>query len=491
MDFERASPMPAPARALFAWHASAGAFERLAPPWQAIRVVQRRWGRGNRFIGEGAVLRMALRVGPLALPWVAEHTHYDPPTSFRDLQRTGPFARWEHTHWCLPGEAEGNSLLRDSVFYDPPGGGLGRLLGGAKIARDLDRLFWFRHERTAADLARHAAGPAPMTVAIAGSSGLIGTALAAFLSTGGHRVVRLVRRPADPDPVDGFEQRRWQPEAMELDPASLADVDAVVNLCGRDVSRGRWTDRSLARMEASRTAPTALLARTIAGLPASRRPRVLVNASGLHAYGDRGDEVLTERSRPGSGALASMVARWEAATRPADLAGVRVVCLRLGMVLAARGGVLPRLLGPTRLGLGGPVGQGRQWWPWIGLDDVLGVCLHALGDEGLAGPVNACAPNPAAAADVTQAIAEAAGTPAVLGLPAPIARAALGRARADELLLASIQAEPAALTDRGFTFHTPTPRRAVGWELGVRRMCAGHAGHTAPRAPATGAPHTA
>lgn len=464
--FHAESVMPCDARTLYDWHARPGALERLQPPWQRVRVVERTPGADHPRIGEGARVRLQLRMGPWSVPWIAQHADHRPGERFTDRQLVGPFDRWVHEH-RFESVDERTSRLVDHVSYQPPGGALGAALLGGRIRRELDRLFWYRHRRTRLDLARHAHGPAPMTVAIAGSSGMIGSALAAFLATGGHRVVRLVRRRPDPAPLDGLEQRWWNPHAHEICPYALAGVDAVVNLCGQDVSRGRWTPARRTQLLASRVRPTRTLADAIASLPSSDRPRVLINASGAHAYGQGGDRPLTEADGPGDGFLAHLVQRWEAATRPAQAVGVRVVHARLGIVLGATGGVLARLRLPTLLGLAGPIGSGRQWWPWIGLDDAIGAIHHMLASDRLHGPVNVCAPNAATANDVIAAIAQALRRPSALGLPAGVARCLLGRQKAQELLLASLRAEPRALEAAGFRWLHPTLLEAVGWELGI------------------------
>lgn len=474
--FHATSVMPCDARALYDWHARPGAFERLCPPWRRVRVIERRPGEGNPRIGNGTVIRIGIPIAGAMIPWVARHEGHTPGEGFEDRQITGPLAACHHVHRFVPIHGR-SSELDDTVTYATPAGALGSLALGGSVERELDRLFWYRHERTRADLERHVNGPTPKTIAIAGSSGMIGTALAAFLSTGGHRVVRLVRKAAETKPIDDIEQRRWDPVGRDLSPGALADVDVVVNLCGSNVASGRWTDKRKAELERSRVGPTSLLANAIASLPNADRPELLINASGAHAYGDGGDEPLTEQSERGHGYLASLVRKWEAATRPAEAAGVRVIHARLGMVLGASGGALKSLMLPTKLGLAGPIGTGRQWWPWIGLDDTVGALHFLLSQDGLSGPVNICAPDAATANDVVSAIAEAARRPAVVGLPAGAARTLMGPEMAGESLLASTRAEPEVLGTRGFRWQRPTLSAAIGWELGIRRLVEGHA-HT-------------
>lgn len=467
--FHASSMMPCDARTLYDWHANAGALERLTPPWQRVTIAERHRGADHPRIGNGAIARLMVGLGPLNMPWVAEHFDHDPPHGFSDRQLSGPFGSWMHRHE-FSNEGNGLSRLDDRIRYEAPAGFLGSVLLGGKLAADLDRLFWFRHERTRADLARHARTDEKLTIAIAGSSGMIGSALAAFLSTGGHKVIRLVRGRAEPDPIDGIAQRHWDPAASEISPYTLSGVDAVVNLCGENIADGRWTEKRKARLRRSRVQPTSLLAKTMASLPSSERPKVLINASGVHAYGDLGDEPLTEDAGWGDGFLADLVRAWEAAAWPAESVGVRLVFARFGMVLGAGGGALKALMAPTKFGLSGPIGTGRQWWPWIGLDDAIGAVQHAIMDDDLDGPVNVCAPDAATANDVSSAVAEAVRRPAVLGLPAGAARAMLGEEMAGDMLLSSTRAEPARLGEAGFRWMHPTLLDAVGWELGVRRL---------------------
>ncbi|MDR7554161.1 MAG: TIGR01777 family oxidoreductase [Armatimonadota bacterium] len=292
-----------------------------------------------------------------------------------------------------------------------------------------------------------------MRVMMAGASGLIGRAVAAALRAEGHQVQRLVRRaPAAPDEVS------WDPAGGGLDPAALAGADAVVNLAGRAIARWPWTRRARDEMVASRVGATRLLVETIGRLDA--RPSVFVSASAIGYYGDRGDEVLTESSDPGRGFLADLVQAWEAEARRARAYGVRVVCTRFGLVVAPRGGVLAPLLLPFRLGLGGPLGSGRQWWSWVHLDDVVGAVLTALRVPALDGPMNVVSPAPVTQREFARALGAALRRPAVLPVPAVALRLVLG-AMADETILASQRVRPATLEAVGFVFRWPELRPAL------------------------------
>lgn len=281
-----------------------------------------------------------------------------------------------------------------------------------------------------------------MRVVIAGGHGLLGSALADHLATGGHDVVRLSRSGAGP--------ASWDPAAGRLDPAVLAGADALVNLGGASLA-APWTAAHRERVVTSRLEPTALLARTLTALAATgEAPKVWLQASAVGWYGDRGDEVLTEESGPGTGFLADLCTRWEAASEPAAEAGIAVAHLRTGVVLARGGGALKPLLPVVRLGLGGPLGPGDNWWPWIALRDHVRAVSHLLG-AGLTGPVNLVGPAPARQRDVVRAVARQLRRPAVLKVPAAVLRLVL-REAADEMVLASQRALPSRLAASGFEF---------------------------------------
>jgi uncharacterized protein len=282
-----------------------------------------------------------------------------------------------------------------------------------------------------------------MLVAITGSSGLIGSALVARLEELGHEVRRVVRSGGGPGTIS------WDPQAGTIDAAGFEGVAAVVHLAGESIAAVRWTAAKRRRILESRTTGTSLLATTLAGL--GSKPSVLVSASGVNHYGDRGEEELTEASGRGDGFLADVTVAWEDATIPAADAGIRTVVLRNGVVLAGHGGALGPQLPLFKLGLGARFGDGRQWLPWISLPDEVDAIVHLLTAD-VHGPVNACAPNPVRNADFTRILGRVLGRPAVLRVPRFAPRVVLGRQLADELLLVSMRAVPRTLLDSGFRF---------------------------------------
>jgi uncharacterized protein (TIGR01777 family) len=447
------SELPFPVEDVFAWHARPGALERLTPPWEPTEVLAR---EGTIRDGDRALLR--LRAGR----WEAVHRDFVDGRQFVDEQVRGPFRRWVHTHRFAP--APSGCTVEDDVEYALPLGALGQAAAGRAVERRLARLFQYRHAQLRADLARHAEaralGARPLRVAVSGASGLVGRALCAFLSTGGHAVARLVRRPAR-----AADEIEWDPARGTIDAARLRDVDAVVHLAGESVG-ARWTAARKRAVRESRVAGTRLIAEALAP------PRVLVTASAVGYYGDRGDAPLDEEAGSGEGFLAGVCRDWEEAAAPAERAGVRVVRARIGVVLTPSGGALARLLPPFRAGLGGPVGSGRQVMSWVALDDLVAALHCALVDERLRGAVNVTAPAPVSQAELARALGRALGRPSVLPLPAAAVRALFGE-MGREMLLWGQRVLPRRLEAVGFRFRYPALDAALPTLLGatVEQAC--------------------
>ena len=425
---------------VFSWHTRPGAITRLTPPWLPVRVL-----REASSLRDGeAVLGL-----PGGLRWTAVHQpgDYDPPYAFAD-ELSSPLLSWRHLHqFSVTGER--STLVTDVVETPLP-------------ARTFRSMLIYRHRQLAADLAAlarsgdmGAAGTEPLTIAVTGSGGLIGTALTALLTTSGHRVIRLVRRL----PRHAGE-RYWRPE--DPGPELLDGVDALIHLAGASIG-GRFTPERKAEIRDSRILPTRRLAELAAAgqektSPASdqNRLKAFISASAIGFYGpDRADEVLTEDSARGDGFLADVVADWEDAARPAAAAGLRTVQVRTGIVQTPRGGML-RLLSPLfEAGLGGRLGSGKQWLAWIGLDDLLDVYLRAVLDPGLSGPVNAVAPEPVRNADYTRTLAAVLHRPALLPVPGLGPRLLLGAEGAREIAQASQYVRPERLIEAGHVFRQP------------------------------------
>ncbi|MBU3729287.1 MAG: TIGR01777 family protein [Phycisphaerales bacterium] len=478
--------MPAPREMLAAWHFAHGALQRLLPPWQSVDV------ESAEPLADGSRTVLRLSAGPVRTRWVAVHEQVRPGHGFIDRAERSPFARWRHEHLFLDRTDPAQSQLVDRIRYAlpwpariPPISMLAAPMARAQLAR----MFAFRHERTARDLRRHMehrarAGDRPITVAVTGATGLVGSALCAFLETGGHRVIRLVRgggpsslpgRPpsapaAPPGPVTppapatagALRDVPWNPRG-EWDASPLSGIDAVVHLAGENIAAGRWTAARKDAILRSREEGTRSLARALASL--AQPPRVLVSASGVGYYGHSDAPAIDESGAPGAGFLAEVARRWEQATEPAEASGMRVVRLRIGVVVSARGGVVGTLRTPFNLGAGGPVGSGRQGMSWISLDDLLGAILHVIGTPSLSGPVNAVAPHPVTQRDFARAMGRAMWRPAFSPLPAFAVKLLFGE-MGQELLLSGQFAVPAALAASGFRFDSPRIGEAMAFEFG-------------------------
>jgi uncharacterized protein (TIGR01777 family) len=437
---------------LFAWHTRPGAFERLCPPWQSVEIEE------PAPVADGSRVRLSLRKGPLKFRWVAEHREVTPDRGFTDVQRSGPFKRWIHRHDF---EAlDGGSVLRDRIDYEIKGGRLGRLLLGRQVWRDLSTTFAFRHDTTFRDLERHRSfvRKPRLRIAVTGSSGLVGRNLVPLLTTGGHQVVRLVRRPSE-DPGASS----WRPEVGLVSPQTMPPFDSLVHLAGENISSGRWTTARKERIRASRVDGTRNLIRSLARMESP--PRTLVCASAIGYYGSRGDELLDEGSAPGSGFLAQVCREWEEAAGEAADLGIRVVMLRFGIILSPAGGALAKMLPPFKAGVGGRLGSGHQFMSWISIDDAIGAVYHALLDERLSGPVNVVAPEAATNEEVTRTLGRVLRRPTLFPVPKIGARLLFGE-MADEMLLASTRVRPRALEKAGFGFNDkhldPTLARLLG-----------------------------
>ena len=448
MGIEYASVVAHPLDEVFAWHTRPGAMRRLVPPWQPMRVVKE-----TESLADGtAILGL-----PAGLRWIARHdpAAYDPPYQFRDVLSSKGLMTlpprvigwWRHTH-RYSDAGHGTTRVHDIVDTTVP-------------AFALRSTFAYRHRQLSEDLAAHsdaaAAGARELTVAITGSSGLVGTALGAFLTTGGHRVIRLVRgEPADDN------ERRWVPDEPAAD--LLDGVDAVIHLAGESIA-GRFTEAHRRAIRESRIGPTRRLAEVAAATGGRLTTFVSASAVGFYGY-DCGNTELDEDSPRGDGFLAEVVADWESATAPAAEAGLRVVAVRTGIVQAAAGGTLKLLRPLFAAGLGGRLGSGRQWLSWIGIDDLLDIYYRAIYDNRLTGPVNAVGPEPVRNSEYTKALAATLHRPALLPVPAFGPRLLLGKQGAVELAEANQRVRPAKLEALGHRFRSTTVTDALAHQLG-------------------------
>lgn len=449
------STIPASAEELYQWHLREGAIERLTPPWSSMQVTE---GRGSISNESRRVLRVP--AGPLRVKWVARHHSFIEGRQFCDEQISGPFRKWIHTHRFIP-TADGQSILEDSIEYELPFGAVGRCFGESSVRKINERVFPWRHLRTQHDLKLHArfADKPRLRIAITGASGLIGSNLKHFLTTGGHEVFTLVRK----QPNSAAREIFWNPDTGEIERAALEGMDAVIHLAGKNIAGGRWTASYLREVLDSRTRGTALIAKTIAELTAP--PAVLISASAIGYYGNSETEAFTEESAPGASMLSGICEAWEAAADPARRAGIRVVHPRIGIVLSASGGTLGKLLPVFKLGVGATIGHGNQMMSWILLDDLIGGLYCALYKDTVSGPVNLTSPYPIDNHTFTWTLSEVLKQTACLRIPASVLRPMLGK-MADELLLSGANVPPQKLIEAGFSFSYPRLNKALEFELG-------------------------
>ncbi len=411
-----------------------------------------------------------LRLGPFKKIWHACHETPNPPHTFIDAQVSGPFRRWRHEHHFID-QADGRCVMEDVVDWEAPLGALGRFFGQNFIINALKRVFAWRGVMMANDLQRHEAfsKKARLRVAISGSRGMVGRALCAMLSAGGYGVVPLVRHK----PSRG--EMGWDAVQGVYPVRDLQNIDAVIHLAGENIAKGRWNAERKRAIYASRVQSTRAIGQSlIRAWGGNTQHKPFLCASAIGFYGDRGDAILDENTMAGEGFLSQVVQDWENACQPVADAGIRVVNLRLGVVLSAAGGALQKMLLPFQMGLGGPLGHGRQWFSWVGLEDVLGAILFSLHTPSIQGPVNVTAPNPLSMQAFASHLGKVLRRPAKLAVPAWALRLAMGE-MAQPLLMASQRVQPRHLIESGFSFLQPHVHQALCFALGqLSRLNRGH-----------------
>lgn len=447
----RSSSIKTGLEALSQWQLRPRTLERLLPGWMGMQV-----NRLPESIESGAELELATRgFAGARRRWRTCFEAVDPETGFREVLREGCLRSWTLER-RFRAEGEGSSRCEEHLAYS---GTLGR---PGLESRFINALDW-RHIRMRNDLARHGAGSSrPLRVLISGASGMVGCALATFLASGGHEVRRLVRRAARP----GSGEFSWDPARGEIDHAAFEGVDAVVNLSGAGIADARWTSQRMQLLHDSRVDSTRLLAET---LVATGCRAVMINASATGYYGDRPAGVVQDDDAPGQGFLPETCIAWEGAAESAREAGLRVVSLRIGVVIAFGGGILGKLRRPVLLGMAGPIGSGRQGMSWIAIDDLLGIVLQAIDDDRFTGPINAVAPEPVDNRRFMRTMGRVLRRPTVAVLPSFMARAIFGK-MGEEALLQGAFVHPERLGQLGFGFDFPDLESALRFELGRTSM---------------------
>jgi uncharacterized protein (TIGR01777 family) len=443
---------------LFEWHAREGAFERLTPSWEPVRVIERK----GKIYGElPEEVKLEINLGLASMHWHLKHIDCIPGKQFSDTQISGPFHYYKHDH-LVEALSPFTSLLIDRLEFELPFGLLGNVCGGFFIKPKLERLFRYRHQITKLDLeaAKLNKKGMHMKILISGSSGLVGKDLCAFLVHQGHDVHKLIRDKAKLDDKSIY----WNPETAELNAVQLEGFDAVINLAGENIAAKRWTKEQKTILRDSRIKSTQLLSETLAKL--NHKPKVLISASAIGFYGDRPNEMLHEAAMPAKGDyLSDLCQDWEAAANAARDAGMRVVHPRFGIILSPKGGAMSKLLTPFQMGAGGIIGNGKQVMSWIALDDVIYALHYLLMNDQISGAVNFTSPNPATNSEFTTALGKVLSRPTIFPVPSFAAKLVFGE-MADALLLSSTKAKPEALLEAGFKFSYPKLEEALRHLLG-------------------------
>ncbi|MGY8768859.1 MAG: TIGR01777 family oxidoreductase [Pirellulales bacterium] len=447
------SEVPVSVENLFQWHQSPGALARLMPPWENARLIS-----SDGSIQPGSSTTLQIKIGPIRLNWVAQHTKFSLNQHFQDIQVSGPFSFWQHDHRFEP-SGENLSFLEDQIEYRLPGGFLGGFITGQSVSRKIERMFRYRHETMIEDFKSYAQSikDSKMNIAISGSKGLVGSALWPYLENDQHQLTRLVRsNPADKEIV-------WNYQSNVFDAEKFADIDSVIHLAGESIAEGRWTKAKKQRIVDSRLLGTKFLCDNLAKLPTP--PKSIICASAIGYYGETGNHPVNEDSPQGDLFLSDVCSKWEEATQSATDAGIRVVNLRFGVILSPKGGALAKMLLPFSLGVGGKIGNGRQFWSWISLDDVISAIHFLLNNTNISGPVNIVAPHSVTNLEFTKTLGKVMRRPTIFPMPHFAARVALGE-MVNDLLFASTRVVPQKLLDTGFEFRHPDLEPALRHLLG-------------------------
>ncbi|NKE10007.1 MULTISPECIES: TIGR01777 family oxidoreductase [Kocuria] len=483
--FESTERLEYPLDRVWAWHQRPGALTRLSPEW-AQAVVSESFPP----LQPGTRARLLTSVpgtaGTVRVPFVSEHDDGPVPRSFVDRMVKGPLASWTHTHtFADPDTSTGSGrdaseacVVHDRIQYQAVPQKLrglssaGDTFAGAFTHRamhsTLAKTFADRTERLRADLAfqtqlEQRFGQQELNILIGGASGLVGSQVAALLSTAGHQVRTLVRGRRRRE-----DQVQWDPAKGILDPSAVVWADVVIHLGGKSIAT-RFTESNKQEILNSRIESTRLIVESCAALDAADRPQAFICASAIGAYGtDRGDALLSEKDDFGDGFLAEVCQQWESEAARVQELGMRWVSIRTGIVLSSLGGVLKLQLPLYLVGAGGPLGSGQQWFSWVSLDDIASMYAWAAVDESVTGPVNAVAPEPVRQKEFAKVLGKALRRPAVLPVPSFGPAVLLGRDGAKELALANQRVTPEALETVGFPFRHQRLSEALEWTLPPR-----------------------
>ncbi|MBT6843101.1 MAG: TIGR01777 family protein [Candidatus Melainabacteria bacterium] len=440
--------MPCDSKELYRWHTMPRAINRLIPPWENVKIIEH-----PDTLGSNSKVHIKLDG---FIDWKLRISELKEGESFTDTQISGPFFSWTHKHNMET--INGNhSLLVEKIDFKLPL--LNGLLGPLFTKNKLEPGFNYRFRVMNNDIKLHNKYKLkPQKILITGTSGLVGTALFDFLSSGGHQVYKLVRKQAQSE-----DEIAWDPEIGTINPKDLEGFETVIHLAGENIAGKRWSSKQKEKIRASRVNGTKLLAETLSKL--DKAPNSFICASAIGFYGDRDNELCDESTEHGKCFLAETCKEWEEACKALKRAGTRCVQTRFGIILDPRSGALAKMLPIFMLGGGGTLGNGKQWMSWIALDDVIGTILHCIATETIYGPVNTVSPIPVTNKEFTRIISKVISRPAILPAPSFGLRLALGE-MADALLLSSTKVEPTVLQDTGYDFAYPDLDSALRHMLG-------------------------
>ena len=417
-------------------------------------------------IRDGAISTFKVSLGPIGFKWMVGHFGYLQDQQFQDKMIKGPFQSWIHTHSFIPDEI-GHCIMEDKIAYSPRFGKLGPILLNNTIQNSLNQLFHYRHRILSNDinLWKIDGRNKGQKILITGSHGLIGSSLIPLLTAAGeHKITRLARPPSNRNNTNSHSIV-WDPSDDKVNVKELEGFDVVVHLAGENIF-GRWTDSKKQRILESRIKSTRLLCDSLIKL--ANPPSTLICASAIGFYGNRGDEVLDEESKPGSGFLSDVCEKWEESTETARDAGIRVVNTRFGVVLTSKGGILQKLLAPSRLGLSFRLGDSNRYIRWVSIEDAIGSIFYSIINSSISGPVNVVSPNPVTSLEFSKTLARIVKSKIMLPISQKLARMVFGELE-DVLISSSALVVPNKLSSAGYRFVNPkvedTLRLLVGHQI--------------------------
>jgi len=454
ISFEKSLEVACTHQELWDWHSREGAFVRLSPPWQKVKLL------GFDGIVEGGLAEIQLSLGPFKKKWIARHHDVDPPNLFRDTQDKGPFKSWTHSH-RIESAGKDRSRLTDQIDFALPLGGLTEPIGKSIALGQLQALFSYRHKTMESDLRNHGEYDSkPLNILISGASGLLGNQLRAYFGTAGHKIYRLVRREPSND-----QEIRWSPKDGVLEFPKDLLIDAVIHLSGANVGKIPWSSSYKEIILDSRIDSTSLLVKSINGLDV--KPSVFISASGTGFYGEGGDKVFHVGDSVGNSFLADVCDKWEKASESLD-GSIRRITMRLGPVLSSQGGMLQKLTLPAKLGLGTVIGRGQQWVSWIALDDLLAAVEFMIHKDSISGPIHLVNNEPVTMKEFTNTLSRQLKRPRFMWAPESFVKLIGGEA-VEAMALTSTKLYPDVLNKEGFRFEYDSLEKTLKHTFGLER----------------------